>query len=385
MLPNMATQTVSLMALPADRTSATPNPNTGVADAYWTAVSNRDATFDGIIYYAVRSTGVYCQPSCPSRRPRRENIEFFTLPQHAERAGFRACRRCRPNEAKTTNAHTELVRRACRYVEQNLESSLGLEEIAHACGVSGGFLHRTFKRLTGISPRQYVEARRLNAFKIELRLNQRSVTDAIYEAGYGSSSRLYERASDFIGMSPRQYRTGAPETRIRYATTECSLGWLLIAATDAGVCAVKVGDATDKLERELFAEYRKAEILRDQKGLGPWLQDVIATVERAAPPALPLDIQATAFQRRVYEVLCRIPRGEVRSYAQVAEAVGDPKACRAVAQACAHNPVALLVPCHRVVRSDGASGGYRWGVERKKKILAREAEVGSARRAAVSE
>jgi AraC family transcriptional regulator of adaptative response/methylated-DNA-[protein]-cysteine methyltransferase len=364
------------MALTSDRLAAIPPRSLEAADAYWTAVSERDKSFDGVIYYAVRSTGIYCQPSCPSRRPRRENIEFYTHPQHAERAGFRACRRCRPNEVRTTSAHVELVRNACRYVEQNLESSLTLEEIAHSAGVSGGFLHRTFKALTGITPRQYVEARRLNAFKLELRLNQRSVTDAIYEAGYGSSSRLYERASEFIGMSPRQYRTGAPETKIRYATAECSLGWVLIAATDVGICAVKVGDSDDRLERELFSEYRKAEIMRDQKGLGPWLREVIATVERAdARPVLPLDIQATAFQRRVYEVLCRIPRGEVRSYAQVADAIGDPKATRAVAQACAHNPVALLVPCHRVVRSDGASGGYRWGARRKKKLLQLEAQT----------
>jgi AraC family transcriptional regulator, regulatory protein of adaptative response / methylated-DNA-[protein]-cysteine methyltransferase len=364
------------MALTSDRLAAIPPRSLEAADAYWTAVSERDKSFDGVIYYAVRSTGIYCQPSCPSRRPRRENIEFFTHPEHAERAGFRACRRCRPNQVRTTSAHVEIVRIACRYVEQNLESSLTLEEIAQSLGVSGGFLHRTFKALTGITPRQYVEARRLNAFKLELRLNQRSVTDAIYEAGYGSSSRLYERASEFIGMSPRQYRTGAPETQIRYATAECSLGWVLIAATDVGICAVKVGDSDDRLERELFSEYRKAEIMRDQTGLGPWLREVIDTTERAdARPVLPLDIQATAFQRRVYEVLCRIPRGEVRSYAQVADAIGDPKATRAVAQACAHNPVALLVPCHRVVRSDGASGGYRWGERRKKKLLRLEAQA----------
>jgi AraC family transcriptional regulator of adaptative response/methylated-DNA-[protein]-cysteine methyltransferase len=367
---------VTQMVLTPTRISATPDSNANAAEAYWTAVSQRDRSFDGVIYYAVRSTGIYCQPSCPSRRPRRDNVEFFTQPQNAERAGFRPCRRCRPNEVRTTSEHVEIVRRACRYVEQNLESSLTLEEIAQAAGVSGGFLHRTFKALTGITPRQYVEARRLNAFKLELRLNQRSVTDAIYEAGYGSSSRLYERASEFIGMSPRQYRTGAPETQIRYATPECSLGWLLIAATDKGICAVKVGDSDGRLERELFSEYRKAEIMRDQKTLGPWIRDVIATVERAdARPVLPLDIQATAFQRRVYEVLCRIPRGEVRSYSQVAEEIGEPKACRAVAQACAHNPVALLVPCHRVVRSDGSSGGYRWGARRKKKLLRHEAET----------
>lgn len=364
------------MALTSDRLAAIPPRSLEAADAYWTAVSERDKSFDGVIYYAVRSTGVYCQPSCPSRRPRRENIEFFTHPEHAERAGFRACRRCRPNDVRTTSAHVEIVRNACRYVEQNLESSLTLEEIAQSLGVSGGFLHRTFKALTGITPRQYVEARRLNEFKLELRLNQRSVTDAIYEAGYGSSSRLYERASEFIGMSPRQYRTGAPETQIRYATAECSLGWVLIAATDVGICAVKVGDSDDRLERELFSEYRKAEIMRDQTGLGPWLREVVDTTERAdARPVLPLDIQATAFQRRVYEVLCRIPRGEVRSYAQVADAIGDPKATRAVAQACAHNPVALLVPCHRVVRSDGAPGGYRWGERRKKKLLRLEAQA----------
>jgi AraC family transcriptional regulator of adaptative response/methylated-DNA-[protein]-cysteine methyltransferase len=306
----------------------------------------------------------------------RANVEFFEHPQAAERAGFRPCRRCRPNELQTTSAHTELVRNACRYIEQHIDASLTLEEMAHALRVSGGFLHRVFKRLTGITPRQYVEARRMSAFKLELRLNQRSVTDAIYEAGYGSSSRVYERAQEFIGMSPVQYRTGAPETQIRYATAECSLGWVLVAGTEHGICAVKVGDSDDRLERELMSEFRKAEILRDQKGLGPWLQGVIATVERAdGPPALPLDIQATAFQRRVYEVLCRIPRGEVRSYAQVAEEIGQPSACRAVAQACAHNPVALIVPCHRVVRTDGEPGGYRWGMQRKKKLLARERQA----------
>ena len=348
-------------------------------DLFWSAVLERNTAYDGVVFYAVRSTGVYCRPSCPSRRPRRNGVEFFTEPAMAERAGYRACRRCQPNRPHAGCEQFELVRRVCRYIEQNLDSSLTLEELARISGLSPTHLQKVFKRATGVSPRQYIQARRMAVLKIHLRVNRRPVTDAIYEAGFGSSSRVYERAATFIGMSPARYSDGAPGVKIRYTILECSLGDLLLAATDKGVCSVKVGDG-GALERELFAEYRKAAIERDDASLRDWATRLLEVVEKGtAPPALPLDIQATAFQQRVYEALRRIPLGEVRSYNEVARAVELPSGARAVARACATNPVALLIPCHRVVRADGVSGGYRWGAERKHTLLEREKRAAGAR------
>lgn len=339
----------------------------------WRAIVERDSRFDGIVYYAVLSTGIYCRPSCASRKPRPDRVKLFFDQEEAQRAGFRPCRRCHPEQAGHSNAQIESVRRVCRYIDANLEASLTLRELGSAARLDPYHLQKLFKRTTGVTPRQYIEARRLTAFKVELRVNGRGVTDATYEVGYGSSSRVYERAAQQIGMTPATYRKGAPGVRIRYATGECSLGRMLLAATDRGICSVKVGSSDSILIAELFKEFPKAIMEGDQNTLGPWVDQVVAQVERGDVPfSLPLDIQATAFQRRVYEALRRIPRGEIRSYSQLATEIGDPKSCRAVAQACANNPVAVVIPCHRVVQADGGLGGYRWGRERKKKLLDRE-------------
>lgn len=338
----------------------------------WLAIVARDNRFDGILYYGVTSTGIYCKPSCPSRRPRPDRVQLFFDRSEAERAGFRACRRCRPDTLAAQDGQIETVRRVCRYIEQNIEGSLSLTELARRANMSAAHLQKTFKHVAGVSPRQYIEARRLSAFKVELRVNRRDVTDATYEVGYGSSSRVYERASTQMGMTPATYRKGAPGVRIRYATAECSLGRVLLGSTDKGVCAVKIGDCDSLLTAELFKEFPKALIERDQEGLGTWINDLIAHVERGAPAALPLDIQATAFQRRVYEALKRIPRGETRTYSEIATELGGPNGRRAVARACATNPVALVIPCHRVVAADGKLAGYRWGIERKNALLEKE-------------
>jgi len=345
------------------------------AEESWEAVAGRNRRFDGVLFYAVRSTGIYCKPSCPSRRPRRHQVTFFFEPHAAEQAGYRPCRRCHPDQKRQVNGAVELVRQACRYIEENLDSSLSLQELAAQARRSPYFLQRTFKQVTGISPRQYVEARRLRAFKTELRLNGRDVTAATYEAGYGSGSRVYEKAAALMGMTPAQYRKGAPDVRIRYTIVPCPLGRLLLAATDRGVCSVKVGDSDSALLRDLAWEHPKATIEPGQERLAPWVKEIVRRIESSSgreAEELPLDIRATTFQRRVFEELKRIPRGETRSYSQIAEALGMPGAQRAVGSACAQNPVALLIPCHRVVRAGGGMGGYRWGLKRKRELLARE-------------
>lgn len=342
----------------------------------WRAVVERDSRFDGIVYYGVLSTGIYCKPSCASRKPRPERVKLFFDRNEAERAGFRPCRRCRPEHLSQSSAQVESVRRVCQYIDRNLEATLTLRELGAVAGLDQYHLQKVFKRTTGVTPRQYIEARRLTAFKVELRVNGRDVTDATYEVGYGSSSRVYERAAEQIGMTPATYRKGAPGVRIRYATAECSLGRILLAATERGICSVKVGSSDSLLIAELFKEFPKAIMEGDQESLGPWANEVVAQVERGNVPfSLPLDIQATAFQRRVYEALRRIPRGETRSYSQLAAEIGDAKSCRAVAQACAHNPVAIVIPCHRVVQADGRLGGYRWGKERKRELLEKEKQT----------
>ena len=339
----------------------------------WEAVVQRNPRFDGIVFYAVLSTGIYCKPSCPSRKPRRDQVRLFFDRAEVERSGFRPCRRCKPDAIGSTGEHIEVVRRVCRYIDKNIESSLTLRELGHSAGMNPTHLQKVFKRVTGVSPRQYIEARRLAAFKVELRVNRRDVTEATYEVGYGSSSRIYERSGAQMGMTPAIYRKGAPGVRIRYATADCSLGRLLLAATDKGVSSVKIGDSDSMLTAELMREFPKALIERDQESLGSWLKEVVAQVAgQDAPLTLPLDIQMTAFQRRVYEALRRIPRGETRTYSQLAAELGSPRGCRAVARACATNPVAVVIPCHRIVGADGSLTGYRWGMERKKKLLESE-------------
>ncbi len=345
----------------------------------WTAVMARDASRDGSFVFAVRSTGIYCRPSCPARRPRREQVSFFNIPEAAEQAGFRACRRCHPRRAKSIDPRIELVRQICHAIDDHDEEPQTLERLSGQTGVSAHHLQRTFKEVMGITPRQYSESRRLDRFKSKIRKGA-SVTEAMYEAGYGSSRSLYEKSADRLGMTPAVYGRGGRGMKIVYTTTNTSLGRLLVAATTRGVCAVTLGDSDAELVRALFAEYANASIDSQDTAISPslniWLQRVLEYVNgESGPTDLPLDIQATAFQWRVWEELRRIPLGVTRSYQEIANSIGKPKAVRAVASACARNRAALVIPCHRVIREDRSLGGYRWGLERKEKLLKREREM----------
>lgn len=342
-------------------------------DIYWQAVAERDARFNSIFVYGVRSTGIYCKPSCPSRRPRRAQVSFFPSFESAEKEGFRACRRCGPRQASTErDARVEMVLRVCRAIEAHVDRAPSLEELGAELGISPHHLQRTFKSLTGITPRQYGAACRLKQFKSRIKEGD-DVTQAIYEAGYGSSSRLYETASERLGMTPATYRRGGKGMKINYTIVACSLGRLLVAATERGVCSVQFGDSDEELAAALSAEYPTATLQHDGSHLAPWVEGLLGHLEgEQTSLQLPLDLRATAFQMRVWDELRRIPYGETRSYGEVAQAIGQPSATRAVARACATNPVALLTPCHRVTRTGGAPGGFRWGIERKQKLLARE-------------
>ncbi|HVQ28837.1 MAG TPA: bifunctional DNA-binding transcriptional regulator/O6-methylguanine-DNA methyltransferase Ada [Vicinamibacteria bacterium] len=347
-----------------------PDPETS-----WTAVLGRDAGFDGRFVYAVRSTGVFCRPTCPSRRPRREQVSFFALPTEARAAGFRPCRRCRPEATLAPVA--EAMARVRGHIDAHLDQRLTLAELALVAGLSPAHLQRTFKAQLGLSPREYLRARRAERFKSEVRQG-RSVTDALYEAGYGSGSRLYEGADARLGMTPGAYKRGGKGAKVRFTTADSSLGRVLVAATDRGICAVQLGDSDKLLEAALRQEYPEADLKRDDMGLRPSLAAILAHLGGEVRRLdLPLDVAATAFQWRVWHALQEIPYGETRSYAQVAAALGQPRAVRAVARACATNRVALLVPCHRVVRTDGSEGGYRWGQERKHRLLASEKATAS--------
>jgi AraC family transcriptional regulator of adaptative response/methylated-DNA-[protein]-cysteine methyltransferase len=340
----------------------------------WQAVLGRDRRFDGMFVYAVKSTGVYCRPSCPSRRPRREMVEFFEHPRFAERAGFRSCQRCRPTQLNGHRDLPQVITRVCRFIDDIVDEGPTLDRLAEIAGVSSFHLQRSFKRELGISPRQYAELKRFLRFKSRLQQGD-DVTTAMYEAGFSGPSRLYERSSAMIGMNPSSYRSGAPGQRIRYTLADSSLGRLIIAATDKGVCAVRIGDSDKQLEDDLRSEFAKAEFRRDDHDLANYAREVVNAAEgKGISEQIPLDIRHTAFQWRVWQELRRIGVGDTRSYQQVAKAIGEPRAVRAVANACAANPVVLVIPCHRVVRADGAQGGYRWGVERKKQLLKREQE-----------
>lgn len=339
---------------------------------YWDAVAARDCSMDGVFYYAVLSTGIYCRPSCPSKRPRRENVVFFRVRDAAERAGFRACKRCKP-EGVASDANGQLVEKICRYIDTHPDEPVTLEALGRALGVSPFHLQRTFKARTGITPRAYSDSRRLNSLKAGLREGH-SVTRSLCDAGYGSSSRLYERASAQLGMTPLRYRKQGAGELIHYTIARTPIGQMLLAATERGVCSIRFNGSAAHLERELHGEYPKAEITRSDRKLAGQVKALRQIIQGEASAPLPLDIQATAFQRRVWEELKAIPRGATKSYSKIAADIGHPKAARAVARACATNPVAVAIPCHRVVREDGAMGGYRWGVDRKKKLLALEAE-----------
>jgi len=341
-------------------------------DELWQAVMAKDSRFDGAFVFAVSSTKIYCRPSCPSRRPSRERVSYFRLPEAAEQAGFRACRRCHPKRTTSTDPQIEMVRRACRYIETQDETSVTLADLGEHIGISAFHLHRVFKRVMGITPRQYADACRIGRFKTRVR-ESGSVTGAMYDAGFSSSSRLYARAPAELGMTPATYGRGGRGAIINYTITPCSLGLLLVAATERGVCAVKLGDSDAALEADLTREYPSAKIHRADSVLSQPVDKLLNYLSGKQPDLqLPLDIQATAFQWQVWENLRAIPYGETRSYAEVAKAMGRPTAVRAVARACATNPVALVIPCHRVIREDRSLGGYRWGLERKDALLEQE-------------
>ena len=340
-------------------------------DKRWNAVVERDSGRDGEFVFAVSSTGVYCRPSCPARRPRRENVTFFTHPDRAEKAGFRACLRCRPRSI-SGDPQADSAKEICRYIEQHLDEPITLARLGKVFRQSPFLLQRRFKAALGITPREYAESCRLRLLKRNLQAGD-NVTRAMYDAGYGSSSRLYEKTASQLGMTPDKYRRGAIAATIRYAIADSPLGRMLIAATDRGVCAIQFARSDGELIEGLKREFPFAVRKPDDGGLHAWVAALLSKMTgNELNAALPLDIRATAFQRRVWTYLQSIPFGTTRSYGQVAKAIGRPRASRAVARACATKPVAVAIPCHRVVRQDGNISGYRWGVERKKTLLEME-------------
>jgi AraC family transcriptional regulator of adaptative response/methylated-DNA-[protein]-cysteine methyltransferase len=338
-------------------------------DLRWEAVLHRDELLDGAFVYAVASTGVYCRPSCPSRRPLRARVRFFDTPDEAEAAGYRACRRCEPRSRQT--AAVRRVHSARAYLDQHPDERVTLERLGQIASMSPYHLQRTFKRVIGVSPKAYAGARRMERMKSRLR-NGDTVSRATYEAGYGSGSRAYDHARSSLGMTPGSYRKGGRGTRISYAIVPTALGFLLAAATERGLCAVLLGDNPSRLEADLRTEYPAATLERTEAELHEYLAQVVERVGGREGAAIPLDVAGTAFQRQVWEALRRIPPGETRSYQAIAQEIGRPTAARTVARACASNRLALVIPCHRAVRESGELGGYRWGVSRKQQLLEQE-------------
>lgn len=341
-------------------------------DPRWRAVLARDAAFDGHFVYAVRTTGVYCRPNCPARPARPENVAFYPGPADAEAAGFRACRRCRPAGISPGEEQAAIVTRACRMIAE-AEEVPSLAMLATASGLSAFHLHRVFKAVTGLTPKAYAAAHRDERVRGELARGRGSVTEAIYDAGFNAASRFYERSDEVLGMTPKTFRDGGARTSIRFAVGQCSLGAILVAQSPKGVCAIFIGDDPDALPRDLQNRFPKAELIGGDAAFEEVVATVVGFVE--APQfgfALPLDLQGTAFQQRVWQALSAIPPGRTVTYTDIAQAIGLPRSVRAVAQACGANKVAVAIPCHRVVRSDGGISGYRWGVERKRTLLARE-------------
>lgn len=342
---------------------------------YWDAVVRRDTAFEGKFIYAVKSTGIYCRPGCPSRPPKRENVAFFSDCQSAEAAGFRACKRCNPNGVSISEKSAAVISEACRLIETS-EELPKLDELAAAVGISPFHFHRQFKAITGLTPKRYGAAHRAKSVRHALGETRNTVTQAIYDAGYNSGGRFYAKSSEMLGMTPTAYRNGGVGTDIRFAVAECSLGSILVACSEKGVCAILLGDDPDTLARNLQDRFSKAGLIGGDAVFERLVAQVVGFVE--APGIgldLPLDIRGTAFQQRVWQALKEIPVGQTASYAEIAEWIGEPKAVRAVAQACGANNIAIAIPCHRVVRTDGSLSGYRWGVERKRALLEKEAQL----------
>lgn len=341
-------------------------------ESQWDAVLQRDTSQDGKFVYAVKTTAIYCRPSCPSRKPKRKNALFFSIPETAEQAGFRPCKRCLPHQADTPDPQIQLARDICQHIQTNLDQTLTLETLGQQFHVSPHHLQRTFKSVVGVSPQQYTEACRMQNMKSALGEGQ-EITTALYESGYNSNSRLYTKAAAHLGMTPKRYQRGGKGEQIAFSISICSLGYLLVAATDKGICAARLGDSPKDLEKNLRGEFPNASITPQEEIFVPWVESILQYLDGKQPHLnLPLDIQATAFQRQVWQALQNIPYGNTQSYAQVAQSIGRPKAVRAVANACASNPVALIIPCHRVIRTNGDLGGYRWGIERKRILLNQE-------------
>lgn len=340
-------------------------------EARWHAVAARDPAADGAFFYAVQTTGVYCRPSCAARRPKRSNVAFYDSRAAAERDGFRPCRRCRPDEMAAATRQAALIAAACRAIE-SAESAPRLAALAAAAGLSRFHFHRLFKAATGITPKAYAAARRAERLRTALPRSA-TVTAAAYGAGFNSSGRFYAAAAPVLGMRPKSFRAGGKDAAIRFALGQCSLGAILVAATQRGVCAISLGDDPEKLLQDLEDRFPEAELIGGDADFERLVAIVVGLIERPGPwPDLPLDIRGTAFQQRVWAAIARIPVGETLSYAELARRVGVPKAIRAVAGACAANQLAVAIPCHRVVRGDGAMAGYRWGVARKKALIVRE-------------
>ena len=343
-----------------------------LADPRWAAVAARDGQADGSFVYAVTTTGVYCRPSCGARTPRPEHVEFHATPALARAAGFRPCKRCRPDDAPPAQRNAELVARLCRFIDDS-DGIPSLALLAQQAGMSPHHLHRIFRAVTGLTPRAYAQARRSQRMRSEL-VAAPSVTDAIYCAGYSSPGRFYEQSNGMLGMRPTEYRAGGENVDIRFAVGQCSLGAILVAASGRGVCAIALGDDADRLVRDLQDRFPRAALVGADAAFERLVAQVVGFVE--APSLgldLPLDLRGTAFQQRVWQALRRVPAGRTVSYAELARSIGAPRAVRAVAGACAANTLAVAIPCHRVVCSDGSMSGYRWGVERKRALIEREA------------
>ena len=341
--------------------------------ARWEALVRRDRRADGAYVYGVVTTGVYCRPACTSRQPNRENVRFFDTAEEAEEVGFRPCKRCNPRSPAANETHAEAIARVCELIDESEEPPT-LAELASAVNLSPSYLHRLFKNAVGVTPKQYAMEKRLGDVRERLQTDDATVTEAIYEAGFGSSSRFYEDITGKLGMRPSEYRDGGQGMRIHSAVARGYLGWVQVAATARGICAIDLADSPDDLRERLRARFPKAGLVENDPGFQVLLSQVLSFLE--SPQAgldLPLDVQGTAFQRRVWMALRQIPPGSTVSYGEIAARIGSPKAARAVAQACASNPIAVAIPCHRVVRSDGGLGGYRWGPERKSKLQEQEA------------
>ena len=343
-------------------------------DPRWASVVARNPEADGMFYYSVQTTGVYCRPSCAARLARSENVRFHTTCEDAEKAGFRPCKRCKPNQPSLVEQHAAKVTAACRIIEES-ETVPGLQELAQRIGLSAYHFHRVFKQVTGLTPREYGAAHRERRVRNELSRSG-TVTEAIFDAGYNSNARFYEKSNEVLGMTPTNYRAGGANTEIRFAIGECSLGSILVASSDRGVCAILLGDDADKLVHDLQDQFPRANLIGGDAEFEQLVATVVGFIE--APGIgldLPLDVRGTAFQQRVWQALREIPAGETASYTDIANRIGSPKSVRAVAQACAANALAVAIPCHRVVRNDGGLSGYRWGVERKRALLGREARA----------